>query len=254
MHHAARTEPTPKPAGRRIPRGKRDVLPGCVRSCAACRQRAPRGELLRFVLVDGRVVFDPDRLRQGRGLNLGPSPRCIERAQKKGAFQRQWRIALSPEDARVLAADVGERVRERLAHWLEDAWQRGALAPVAGPEAVEPERMRVLWTQPELASIVGRVPPSIARTPRAAARMAALTHAAWQFTLLGAGDMKRRPEPADVCPALAPVTGLGQVGQAADDASITVVGPPTTDGSGRTPLGVEAGVSSRGARAVVPNE
>ncbi|MFO0748848.1 MAG: YlxR family protein [Myxococcota bacterium] len=273
MQHDARNNETPKP-GRRLPRGKRDALPGCVRSCAACRTRAPRGELLRFALVDGKVVFDLERRIRGRGLNLGPSPVCIERAQKRGAFQRTWRIGVSPEDARVLAAEVGLRLRERLTSWLEQAFARGALARAGSIDQVEPASVQVLWRESELAAVVGAVPPSSPRTPRAAAKMAALAHAARQFTLVGAGDMKRRPEPVDLCPALAPETGRGRAAQvgvesatrhsaggraearppaegvrqggAADPANaIMAVARSTADGSGRTPLEVEAGVSPR---------
>jgi len=208
-------------------------MPGCVRICAACRAQAPRHDLLRFALdADRRVAFDPDRRLPGRGINLGPSPRCLDQAQKRGVFQRTFKVSLSPEDARVLTAQVADRVRATCRHWLADAYRRGALQVVTLAELVPEQRM--LWERDALADLVRDIPPVIASTPRATAKMAALTRAASQFTLQGTGDMKRRPEPADPCPAL---------DSAVRFAKVEAVVLPTAGGPTGLTSNVEAGVS-----------
>ncbi|MCC6623300.1 MAG: YlxR family protein [Deltaproteobacteria bacterium] len=236
------------PSGRRAPRsGRLAALHGCVRSCAACRARAPRDALLRFALVDGRVAFDIDKRLSGRGLSLGPSPHCLAQAHKRGVFHRQWKVALSAEDLAVLVAGVRLTLEDKLAHWLADAHRRGALAPTPLEALVPPTR--ALWSEGALAHLVGAVPPGVATTPRAARKLAALAHAVSQFTFQGAGDKKRRPEAADICSALAPDLGppeapgrvqsaraYGRESRAAQDASVVSPVPVSSAGEGLVPL------------------
>ena len=91
---------------------------------------------MRFALVDGRVVFDLDKRLGGRGLSLGPSPGCLALAHKRGVFQRQWKVGLSPEDLAVLVAQVRLALGERLHHWLADGVARGALTPTTQPSGL----------------------------------------------------------------------------------------------------------------------
>jgi len=216
-----------------------------VRSCAACRARAPRDALLRFALIDGRVTFDIDKKLSGRGLSLGPAPGCVALAHKRGVFHRQWKVALSSEDVAVLVAEVRATLAERLRHWLEDAHRRGALAPVTLERV--PVSARALWSHEALADVVAHVPPVTAVTPRAARKMATLAHAVTQFTLTGAGDKKRRPEAADLCSALSPEAGLPddvRGSRAAQDASDVSSVPVPSTGEGLMPL---AGHTSGGS-------
>ena len=50
------------------------------RTCIACRKVFGKGELLRFVEVEGRVSFDPLNKMEGRGAYLCRDKACIEKA------------------------------------------------------------------------------------------------------------------------------------------------------------------------------
>jgi predicted RNA-binding protein YlxR (DUF448 family) len=64
-----------------------------VRTCAGCRQRAPRAELVRYVWDEaaGAPVADPARRRPGRGAWLHPDPACLAQAEKRRALVRALR-------------------------------------------------------------------------------------------------------------------------------------------------------------------
>jgi uncharacterized protein len=57
-----------------------------------CRTRAEAGGLLRVVVVDGAVVPDPRRRLPGRGAWLHPVPECLDRAERRSAFPRAFRV------------------------------------------------------------------------------------------------------------------------------------------------------------------
>jgi len=135
-------------------------------------------------------------------VNLGPSPLCLERALKRGVFQRQWRVQVSKEGLEVLIARTREALAERLTDYLAAAWARGGLVPAASLDEVEPCEARVLWESPELAAIVTGIPPVRSHNPRITAKIKALTSAVSEFTFTRAGGMKRRPEALEACEAL----------------------------------------------------
>lgn len=147
-------------------------------------------------------VVDLDRIRHGRGVNLGPSPLCLERAVKRGVFQRQWRVQVSKEGLELLVARTREALSERLSSYLAAAWARGGLVRVASLDEVEPREARALWESSELASIVSGIPPVRSHNPRITARIKALTSAVSEFTFTRVGGMKRRPEALEACEAL----------------------------------------------------
>lgn|GEM_PF-1763961 len=196
---------------------------GSVRSCAACRARVSRDVLLRFVVVgeapsategaasDGAVkvtsdrraiVVDLARTHPGRGVNVGPSPLCLERAVKRGAFQRQWRMQLSREGVELLDVQTRESLRERLAAYIASAWARGGLVEVASLDEVEPREAKVLWESEELVGLLSGISPWRATNPRISARIKALLSAVSEFTFTRVGGMKRRPEAPEACEAL----------------------------------------------------
>lgn len=148
------------------------------------------------------MVFDLDRKATGRGVNVGPSPLCLERAVKRGAFQRQWRINLSREGLEVLVAQTRERLSERLTIYLASAWERGGLEAVESIEAIEPREAQVLWRSEELGHVVTGIPPVRAANSRIAAKIKALSCAVSEFTFTRAGGMKRRPEAPEACEVL----------------------------------------------------
>ena len=57
-----------------------------------CQQVSPRHELLRFVLVAGRLQPDPAGRAPGRGAWLHPNPQCAAAARKRGGFARSLRV------------------------------------------------------------------------------------------------------------------------------------------------------------------
>lgn len=194
-----------------------------TRSCAACRARTSRDVLLRFVIVSGdassqegaqpgssekpvpdqrTIVVDLARTSTGRGVNVGPSPLCIERAVKRGAFQRQWRMQLSREGVELLQVQTRESLRERLAAYIASAWARGGLTEVASVDEVEPPEAKVLWESEDLAELVQGIPPVRATNPRISAKIKALTSAVSEFTFTRVGGTKRRPEAPEACEAL----------------------------------------------------
>lgn len=89
--------------------GPGPVLPGPVRTCIGCRQRAAATELLRVVVascmtgtdagstdVDAapvRVVPDPRRRAPGRGASLHRDPGCVALAERRRSFARALRVS-----------------------------------------------------------------------------------------------------------------------------------------------------------------
>jgi hypothetical protein len=49
-----------------------------MRTCVVCRNRKPQTELMRFVFIDGEIVFDLQRCLQSRGYYLCDENRCLE--------------------------------------------------------------------------------------------------------------------------------------------------------------------------------
>jgi predicted RNA-binding protein YlxR (DUF448 family)/ribosomal protein L30E len=58
-----------------------------LRQCAACRKRCEKDRLLRIVRsIKGRILFDPDQNREGRGAYLCRNISCLETARKRGVL------------------------------------------------------------------------------------------------------------------------------------------------------------------------
>jgi len=159
-------------------------------------EREPRAE------GETRFRFDLKRRDAGRGLNVGPSPSCLERAVKRGAFQRVWKASVSSEDLAVMVAEAREALRERLRVYLEDLSTRGGARAVASLDEVVPLEMKRLWEDDALRSIVSGVSPCAVTSARSAARIKALVCVVSEFTFARAGGIKRRLEPPEACEAL----------------------------------------------------
>ncbi|GAB3259009.1 hypothetical protein GCM10027425_20910 [Alteromonas gracilis] len=67
-------------------------IPGPVRTCVGCRQRAAKSELLRVVADSGTAVPDPQRRAAGRGAHLHPTTACLEKAERRRALPRALRV------------------------------------------------------------------------------------------------------------------------------------------------------------------
>jgi predicted RNA-binding protein YlxR (DUF448 family) len=64
-----------------------------LRTCVGCRIRTVKSELLRLVVVEGKVVPDPLGRLPGRGASLHPTRSCLELAERRRAFPRAFRVA-----------------------------------------------------------------------------------------------------------------------------------------------------------------
>jgi predicted RNA-binding protein YlxR (DUF448 family) len=69
-----------------------------VRTCVACRRKAPQSELMRFAAQDGTLVADPSRRLPGRGAYTCRRSDCISRAASEGAFSRRLRAPVQVPD------------------------------------------------------------------------------------------------------------------------------------------------------------
>jgi len=64
------------------------------RTCVACRAKAPRAELLRFVRgADGRLIFDQSGRLPGRGAWTCSAIECFEGAIVRGRFAHIIRLS-----------------------------------------------------------------------------------------------------------------------------------------------------------------
>jgi predicted RNA-binding protein YlxR (DUF448 family) len=78
-----------------------------VRTCVGCRSRAPQSDLLRVVLVEGRLTPDPRRGLPGRGAYVHLDGQCLKAAVARKAFGRALRTG-GPLDVTLLAAILEE--------------------------------------------------------------------------------------------------------------------------------------------------
>jgi uncharacterized protein len=79
-----------------------------TRTCLGCRQRRPKGDLVRLVRDgDGTVLVDVGGSRPGRGAYVCAAPDCVQRALKPGRLGHAFRAACRPGEeleSTVLAA------------------------------------------------------------------------------------------------------------------------------------------------------
>jgi uncharacterized protein len=83
-------------------------VPGPVRTCIGCRERAAKSELVRVTAgsdADGRLVVvpDPAATRPGRGAHLHPTSACYDLAVRRRAFGRALRVTAVLDSAPVAA-------------------------------------------------------------------------------------------------------------------------------------------------------
>ncbi len=164
-----------------------------MRACAACRQRRPAAELVRFVAVGSSVQPDLRRIAPGRGVNLCPTRACLERALRRSVFGRAFgrELQLDPDD---LVATLRSTLMDALLALLADARRSGDVVDVA-PNAVVPPELKALRDrslESPGASGAPEVPSVAVLSARHRARVAWLAEGIAQFTFPGSGDMNRR--------------------------------------------------------------
>jgi uncharacterized protein len=67
------------------------------RRCVGCRRTAPKSELRRVAVVDGRVVADPTAILPGRGAYVCGAA-CAREAIARRAFAHAFRRAVSVDE------------------------------------------------------------------------------------------------------------------------------------------------------------
>lgn len=69
-----------------------------MRMCVGCREMKPKRELLRIVRTpEGVISTDATGRVNGRGAYVCKSPECLKRAEKSGALQRAFGVAVPKE-------------------------------------------------------------------------------------------------------------------------------------------------------------
>ncbi len=115
------------------------------RSCAGCREEAPRAQLLRLVLgPEGALLPDLAGGGFGRGVWVHPSPRCLALAAPRGAAKSlRAEVVTRPEQ---LTEAIRSAASRRVAGLLASARRSRSLAvgSSAVAEALAQERVAVL--------------------------------------------------------------------------------------------------------------
>jgi uncharacterized protein len=83
-----------------------------LRTCVGCRGRAPKRELLRLALVDGRVRPDVKAVAPGRGAYVHRQRACVEAAIARGALAKALGTGLREDGEATLRTEI-EKERER---------------------------------------------------------------------------------------------------------------------------------------------
>jgi predicted RNA-binding protein YlxR (DUF448 family) len=74
-----------------------------LRSCAACSQKLPKGQLTRIVRgIDGRVEADPTGKKSGRGAYLCDDDGCRDAGVTRGRIERALKSSVTEEDRAAL--------------------------------------------------------------------------------------------------------------------------------------------------------
>ena len=66
-----------------------------IRSCIGCRKTGGPSELMRMVLIDGKVIFDQKQIAPGRGAWV--HRKCLELAIDRKAFKWAFKLTEMPE-------------------------------------------------------------------------------------------------------------------------------------------------------------
>ena len=74
-----------------------------VRTCAGCRQRAGKRELVRIVAREGVGAVDPTQTAPGRGVYLHPRQSCLDQAVRRRSMGRLLRTEIDgPQTAEII--------------------------------------------------------------------------------------------------------------------------------------------------------
>ncbi len=80
------------------------------RTCIGCAEKKPQIQLIRFVDTDEGVKMDTMGKAVGRGCYLCKTVDCVEKAEKRKAFQRAFKRNLPPNEFEKLKETVKKEV------------------------------------------------------------------------------------------------------------------------------------------------
>jgi predicted RNA-binding protein YlxR (DUF448 family) len=84
---------------------KRRKIP--LRQCVGCQEQKEKKSLLRIVRTpEHDIVFDPTGKKSGRGAYICPDVSCLQKARKKKAFNRAFKMEVND--------DIYERLEQEL--------------------------------------------------------------------------------------------------------------------------------------------
>jgi predicted RNA-binding protein YlxR (DUF448 family) len=83
------------------------------RSCVGCRERAPKGELLRIARTPAGVRVDPTGSVPGRGAYVHRDPACVRSALRKGGVERALRTGVHERELATLRNEIEEVLQAR---------------------------------------------------------------------------------------------------------------------------------------------
>ena len=66
-----------------------------IRSCIGCRKTGVPSDLMRMVLVDGKVIFDQQQIAPGRGAWVHRN--CLKLAIDRQAFKWAYKLTAMPD-------------------------------------------------------------------------------------------------------------------------------------------------------------
>lgn len=166
-----------------------------TRTCAACRQRKPANELVRFVDGFGQLCVDLSRRMPGRGVHLCPKPSCLRRAVKRSVFGRSLRGASVPKSS---SGDPYVGLVELLAGALATDQQalldHGERVARCGHPT---SQVAVSTNQVSTGSTAGATAPVVSSgrvARRHLGRLSWLSASHREFTLESGSGMNRRPD------------------------------------------------------------
>lgn len=67
------------------------------RTCAVCRKKAGKDQLVRIVKSDGRIFIDETHRANGRGMYICDNSECIAKAIKTKAVNRAFKKEISDD-------------------------------------------------------------------------------------------------------------------------------------------------------------
>ena len=77
-----------------------------IRSCIGCRKTGGPSELMRMVLIDGKVIFDQPQIAPGRGAWV--HRKCLKLAIDRQALKWAFKLTAMPE----ISSELTEQLTE----------------------------------------------------------------------------------------------------------------------------------------------